>query len=253
MSAEVQEPLVEIRGLTVARGARKLLDGVELSVGQGEFVALVGPNGAGKSSFLKSLVGVYGGRGRLLFNGVDLHGLSPRERARRIAYLPQQIDVPAGLTAYDYIALGRHPWRRALARWSSDDEARVYEAAGRADVGSFLGRALETLSGGERQRVYLAAALAQQASLLLLDEPTAALDPVQRADLWALLARVRVETGAAVIAATHDIDIASRVVDRVVALRGGRIFFSGDPTCFLSPATVTALYSRSVDVPGVSR
>lgn len=251
MTRTLQKTLLDVRNLTVERQGRVLLRNVDITLGRGEMVALVGRNGAGKSTLLRALVGVCAGSGSLFFEGVDLRDLSPRERAQRIAYLPQHIDIPVGLTSYDYIALGRHPWRSAVARWSTEDRRWVDEAIERAGVQGFLGRALLTLSGGERQRVYLAAALAQRARLLLLDEPSAALDPVQRADLWALLSRVRSETEVAILAATHDIDRAPAVVDRVVALTEGAVSFDGDSARFLSGATLGAVYGGPVGASGV--
>lgn len=250
MSTE-RGPLLTVRSLSVARDGHVLLRNVDITVGRGEMVALIGRNGAGKSTLLRALIGIYRGAGELVFEGGELHKLSSRERARRIAYLPQHVDIPAGLTAYDYIALGRHPWRAPLRRWSAEDSRCVDEAIERAGVHSFLERELVTLSGGERQRVYLAAALAQRAILLLLDEPSAALDPVQRTDLWSLLARVRGETGVTIIAATHDIDLAPRFVDRVVALNGGTVSFDGKPERLVSAATLTEIFGGRVSSIGM--
>lgn len=253
MTTSVRRDFLDVRGLTVERGGRTILRHVDLTVANGEFVAIVGRNGAGKSSVLRALIGALVSTGTLSIEGSDLRALSPRERAQRIAYLPQQSEIPRGLTAYDYIALGRHPWRSPLAPWSREDRACVEEAVARARVGEFLGRAVDSLSGGERQRVFLAAALAQRAKLLLLDEPSTALDPVQRAELWALLARVRIECGVAIIAVTHDVDSIARTVDRIVAFREGGVFFDGAPEQFVLADILAAVYGGPTEPFGVLR
>lgn len=250
MTTPVRPDFLQVRELTVECGGRTILRNVDLTVASGEFLAIVGRNGAGKSTVLKALIGASMSTGALFIEGSDLRAISPRERAQRIAYLPQQSEIPRGLTAYDYIALGRHPWRTPLALWSEEDRTYVEEAVVRAGAGELLGRAVDSLSGGERQRVFLAAALAQRAKLLLLDEPSTALDPVQRSELWALLARVRKECGVAIIAVTHDVDSITRTVDRIVAFREGAVFFDGAPGQFVVAETLAAVYGGPVDLAG---
>jgi len=252
VTTSVRRDFLEVRDLTVECGGRTILRNVALTISAGEFVAIVGRNGAGKSTVLRALIGAVVSDGVILIEKADIRALSPRERAQRIAYLPQHSEIPKGLTAYDYIAFGRHPWRTPLAQWSVEDRTYVEAAVARAGVEEFLGWSVESLSGGERQRVFLAAALAQQAKLLLLDEPSTALDPVQRAELWELLSRVRAETGVAIVAVTHDIESIVRTVDRIVAFREGGVFFDGVPSQFVFGETLSAVYGGPLSLTGVS-
>lgn len=253
MSSSRPHTILTVASLNAAADGVKLLSGVELSVACGEFVAVAGRNGAGKSTLFKSLIGLIQSRGELCCCGRDLYTLAVRERAKLIAYVPQHVEVPLGLSAYDFIALGRHPQRGPFSPWSDDDAAAVAGAIERCGVGAYLHRALASLSGGERQRVFLAAAIAQGPQVLLLDEPTTALDPVQRDHVWDLLDDLRRSKSLAVLASTHDVESAARVVDRFIALKDGRIIWSGAPKEFLAPHRFAEVYGERPAVLGETR
>ena len=247
MSGANEERSVALRviDLTVTFGARAVVNRLELTCRQGEFVALIGANGAGKSTVLRAIVGYVPFTGLIECGGLSVVGASAQARARRVAYLPQQIDLPHGLTVDEFIALGRHPWRERFTRWSVADEAAVVTAIEGTGVEGLVGRSLETLSGGERQRVYVAAALAQDAPVLLLDEPTNALDPVQRDEVWALLERLRRERHLTILTATHDIEAVARYADRFISVRDGAIVASGAPATFLTDEMRYRTYGKS--------
>jgi iron complex transport system ATP-binding protein len=220
--------LLETRNLAVRLGTREVLRGVSLSVHAGQWLALVGPNGAGKSTLLSVLAGLRradAGQVRLL--GRPLADWTARERAQRLAWLSQHGEAQGDIAALDVVRLGRLPRHGLLGAPDAADEAAVAQAMAETECSAFAARRLNELSGGERQRVLLARALAVQAQVLLLDEPTTHLDaPHQRALLRSLAARTR--AGAAVAAVLHDPTLAL-CADRVVVLQAGRVVADGRP------------------------
>jgi iron complex transport system ATP-binding protein len=224
---------------------RPLLRDLSLECAAGEFLALVGANGSGKTTLLRAIMGIVPFSGSMLIHGRSRAAISPRESARLMAYLPQQVDLPQGLTAGEFIDSGRHPWRGPFARTVEGDRAAVTEAIERTGTAPFLSERIETLSGGERQRVYIAAALAQRAEILLLDEPTTALDPYQREELWRLLHAVHVELRRTIIMSTHELDGVRAIADRFIALRHGEIIFAGAPHEFFSGSCMIDTYATA--------
>lgn len=212
--------------LFAVRG-RRLIDGVGLRVEPGEMLAIVGPNGAGKTTLLRLLSGVLpAAGGSVLLDGRALGSVSRREVARRLAYLPQETWTAFDLTVEDVVALGRFahvsPWRG----FRREDRARIEQAMARMGLETLRRRVLTTLSGGERQRVFLARALAQEAPLLLLDEPTRALDVGHQLELMELLVGLHRE-GRTVVAAMHDLHLVWRWFPRAVLLQAGRAVLDG--------------------------
>ncbi|ROO88823.1 iron complex transport system ATP-binding protein [Actinocorallia herbida] len=238
--------MIEVAGLSVDRDGRRVLDGVSLTVGKGAWVAVVGPNGAGKSTLLQAVAGLlpYSGRvalaGRTAFRG--------RERARTIAYAPQNPVLPEDLTVFDYTLLGRAPHLGYFARESARDRAVAEAALARLDLTGFAGRRLGRMSGGERQRVVLARALAQQAPVLLLDEPTTALDLGHQQQVLELLDELRTEEGLTVVTTLHDLGAAGQYADELALVSGGRIAASGPPGAVLTADLVAAHFGARVRV-----
>lgn len=221
--------MIEVRGLSVSvksgGASATLLDGVSLDVSGGEMVAVIGRNGAGKSTLCSCIAGIrqsYSGEVRAC--GRDVRSLAPRERARLVAYVPQGAPAASPYTVRDFVEMGRYPWRGASSR--DDDERAVREAMELAGVAPLADRRLSSLSGGEMQRCMIAAAAAQCAPCVVLDEPTAYLDYKGRHDAVCAMAAIR-DRGAAVIAVTHDINLALAAADRVLALAGGRAVWCG--------------------------
>lgn len=202
-----------------------VLTNISLALHPGELTAILGPNGSGKSTLLHCLSGTLRPlSGDILLDGSSLPQLSPKKRARRIAVLPQRLTAYAGLTALDLALMGRYPHAGAHGFFTRADHAAAWRSLEAMHAKALAHRALDALSGGELQRVFLARALAQEADILLLDEPAGALDPARSADLFALLGELTA-SGTCVAAVLHDINAAALYCHRVAALKHGQLIF----------------------------
>ncbi len=220
-------PLISADDVTIRRGGRVIVADVSLSVGAGELMCLVGPNGAGKSTLLSALAGsIDVDTGTIAVQGDPIGRLSTVEQARRRAVLPQDHVVSGSFSCLEVVQMARYPWNRTPA--NADDESAVADAMSRCDVTEFADRPFATLSGGERARVALARVLAQDTPVLLLDEPTAAMDPHFQETVMSLVS-ARVAEGSAVIAVVHDLGMAAAYSDTVTVLHRGTIVATGPP------------------------
>jgi iron complex transport system ATP-binding protein len=233
-------------GVSVVLGGARVLDDVSVEVRAGEVLALVGPNGAGKSTLLSALTGdVAVAAGTVTLDGEPLHAWSASESAMRRAVLLQQVRLSFPFTVAEVVEMGRAPWAGTPLE-DSDDEA-VRSALAEADVTQFATRRFTSLSGGEQARVALARVLAQRTGLLLLDEPTAALD-LRHQELVLGVARTRAAAGVAVVVVLHDLNLAAAHADRVAVLAGGRVVAAGPPAEVLGGALLTDVYEHDVEV-----
>jgi iron complex transport system ATP-binding protein len=228
-------PALEIEGLTVRFGARTALQAVDLTVRPGEFVGLVGPNGSGKTTLLRSVLGFQRPEtGRVRLFGADAGSLRVLERARRVAWVPQEEQPRDDVPVLEYVLYGRYartdPWRGEEAV----DRDRARAAVASVDLAGRARDGILSLSGGERQRALLARAIAQEAPLLLLDEPTSHLDIGHQLDLLERVRALARERGVTVVAALHDLNLAARFADRLVVLSRGRRVADGPPDEVLS-------------------
>lgn len=239
---------VTVRGLDVALGGRPVLKGVSLDVPAGSWTAIIGPNGAGKSTLLRAVLGLVPSDGEITVAGAGLQTLKPRQRARLVAYAPQSPNLPVGMTVFDYTLLGRSPYIPHLGRESARDRAITGEVLGRLDLTGFSARPLDHLSGGERQRVVLARALAQQTSVLLLDEPTTALDIGHQQQVLELIDQLRLSDELTVVTTIHDLTLAAQYADGLVLLSGGRVAAAGRPEQVLTRETVEEHFDARVHV-----
>jgi iron complex transport system ATP-binding protein len=232
-----------------AYGANAVLAGVSFAVEGGERVAVVGPNGAGKSTLLRLASGYFApARGHVRLDGREVSALPRGEAGRRIGGVAAEEAHEFPFTVREAVALGRHPWRGAFARPSAADASRVEDALAAADLTALAVRTLPTLSSGERQRVALARCLAQDAEVLLLDEPTAHLDLGHQVRLLGVLARHARSRGRAALAVLHDLNLAATWADRVVLLVGGRVLADGSPREVLVPERVAEAFGAPVTV-----
>ncbi|GAA2788819.1 ABC transporter ATP-binding protein [Crossiella cryophila] len=214
--------------LTLAYGDNVVVDGLDFEVLDGTVTAVIGPNGCGKSTLLRALGRLINPqRGHVLLDGKRIDKTPTREVAKVLGVLPQTPTAPEGLTVADLVARGRHPHQSWYRQWSSDDEDTVAEALRMTGMLEFAERTLDQLSGGQRQRAWISMALAQGTDLLLLDEPTTYLDLAHQVDVLDLVQRLHTEAGRTVIMVLHDLNLAARYADRLVAMRAGKIVAQG--------------------------
>ncbi len=231
-------PVLSIDELSVSLGATEVLDGVSLDVGRGELVGLVGPNGAGKTTLLRTARGTLApDSGEVRVAGDSVADLSAKALGRRVATVPQDTSIAFSFAVREIVEMGRTPHVPRFGAMGDDDHATVERAMERTEVAEFADRPVTEISGGERSRVLLARALAQETPLLLLDEPTASLDPNHRLRTFETVAEL-VEEGRTAIAAIHDLDTAARYCDRIVVVADGGIVADGAPESVLTGATV---------------
>jgi iron complex transport system ATP-binding protein len=237
-----------VAGYRGAGGARRVLNGLDLSVARGEMVALLGANGSGKTTLLNVMAGaIRPSAGSVELFGRPLPGWSRGEIARSVAVLPQSLELPAGFRVAEVVAMGRTAHGARWFGWTPDDLRAVEDALRDADALELAERPVTELSGGERQRVLVALALAQEPSLLLLDEPTTHLDVAHAAWLLANVARLRQLRGLSVVMVLHDLGLASAWAPRIVVLHGGRVLADGPPEEALRPDIVRDAYGVAVE------
>ncbi|HXH36288.1 MAG TPA: heme ABC transporter ATP-binding protein [Plantibacter sp.] len=240
------EIAIEAADVGVTIDGKRILQDVSMDVRAGEVHALIGPNGAGKSTLLAAITGDQPvATGRITIAGRPLAEWSTRELSRRRAVLLQHNDVFFPFTVQQIVEMGRAPWRRTT-REDDDDEA-VAEAIAATDIARFTRRQVPSLSGGERARAALARVLAQRTGILLLDEPTAALDLRHQEDVLRL-AREAAAAGDAVIVVLHDLNLAAAYADRISLLQQGRLVTTGSPTEVLTAERVSEVYRYPVDI-----
>ncbi|MBV9326337.1 MAG: ABC transporter ATP-binding protein [Chloroflexi bacterium] len=227
-------------------GAPVLRD-LSLHVDAGEVVALIGPNGSGKSTVLRVAGGILRPcAGRAVIEGTDLEHMPVKDRARRVAVVPQDGPVPSGLLVREMVALGRTPYVRLLLGPTARDRQAVDSALSAVGIHDLADRRVDELSGGERQRVILARALAQEPRLLLLDEPTANLDLHHQVSMLELVRGLSREQGLGVLAAVHDLQLAALYCDRVSLLSKGQVVSQGAPEMVLTPPLLLETFGQRV-------
>lgn len=239
--------MIDVEDLTVRAGEVGILTEVSLDVTDGEFLAVVGPNGAGKTTLLRAMGGLETpDSGRVTVDGRALRELSARETGRLVARVPQETEFGFDFTVREIVEMGRTPYRPRLRRNPDPGgPERVGEALDRTETASLADRSVEGLSGGEKQRVLLARALAQQAPVLLLDEPTANLDINHQVRTLELVGGLADET---IVAAIHDLELAARFCDRMALLADGELRAVGPPDAVLTADRLEAVFGTQVTV-----
>ncbi|WP_433280308.1 ABC transporter ATP-binding protein [Pseudonocardia xinjiangensis] len=230
-------------------GDRTVVDGLDLDVVAGTITAVIGPNGCGKSTLLRAL-----GRllkpsgGQVLLDGKRIDRTPTREVAKVLGLLPQAPSAPEGLTVADLVARGRHPHQAWYRQWSADDEDAVAQALEWTGIADLAERPVDELSGGQRQRAWISMALAQGTDLLLLDEPTTFLDLAHQVDVLELVRRLHTEAGRTVVMVLHDLNLAARYADRLVAMRDGQVVASGGPAEVITEALLEEVFGLAARV-----
>ena len=246
-----------VENLTLGYADRTVIDGLDLVLPAGKITAIVGANACGKSTLLRSMSRLLPPRaGQVLLDGKQVHRMPAKELARTLGLLPQSPIAPEGITVADLVGRGRNPHQRMFSRWTASDDAAVAAALDATDTASLADRSVDELSGGQRQRVWIAMALAQQTDLLLLDEPTTFLDVSHQVEVLDLLTDLNHSRGTTIVMVLHDLNLAARYADHLIALAGGGVHAVGTPHEVLTEATVQAVFgltSRVLEDPTSGR
>ena len=240
--------VLTVQELTVTLDRTPVLTGVTCAAAAGGWLSLIGPNGAGKSTMIRAAAGLVPYQGTILLDGTDVRSLRVRDRARLMAYVPQEPVLPPDMTVEEYVLLGRTPHLGYLGSPGRRDRARTAAALERLDVARFAARRLARMSGGERQRVVLARALAAEPRVLLLDEPTSMLDVGHQQQVLELVDDLRRDGGLTVLSTLHDLTAAGQYADELVLLHEGRVAAAGPAATVLTASLIEAVYAARVTV-----
>ncbi|MCP3469101.1 ATP-binding cassette domain-containing protein [Bradyrhizobium sp. CCGUVB1N3] len=242
-------PLFELNGAGFKLAERTLFDPLTLDLRARKVIGVIGRNGSGKSTLVKLLARQQPASvGVIRFKGIDLQRWSNRPFARKVAYLPQQTPLAPAVLVRELVAFGRYPWHGALGRFGALDKDKVSVAMRQTGTEVFADRLVDTLSGGERQRTWLAMLLAQDTECLLLDEPTSALDIAHQIEVLSLVCRLCHERGLGVVMVLHDMNMAARFCDEIIALQSGRVVVCGPPKVIMTPMILEKIYGVSMGV-----
>lgn len=240
---------LDVSNLDVHIGGTAILRQLSLDFLEGEVTALLGHNGSGKSTLLKVLARQLSpSAGTVQLLGRPFTATGAREFARHVGYLPQHPPATDGLTVRELVALGRYPWRGPLGRYTDEDHGLIDQAIDDTGLCAFRHRSVDTLSGGERQRAWIAMLLAQQTRCLLLDEPISALDVKHQVETLRLVHRLADDRELTVIVVLHDVDLAARFCDRLVALKSGQLVADGAPREIMDSGVLESIYGVPMGV-----
>ena len=238
-----QGPSLEAVDLSAGYDQHRILNGVSLSLMPGRITSIVGGNASGKSTLLRTLARILVPKaGQVLLDGKPIHEIRSREVAKTVGLLPQSPIAPEGITVRDLVSRGRHPHQGLFSTWTARDEAAVTEALHATSMIELRDREIDTLSGGQRQRAWIAMALAQETGMLLLDEPTTFLDVAHQIDVLDILVDLNRSRGTTIVMVLHDLNLAARYSDRLIAVSGGGIHADGTPADVLTEANVRAVF-----------
>lgn len=235
--------------LTLGYGDRTIVEHLSVEIPPGRFTVIVGANACGKSTLLRGLARLLTpSAGTVVLDGRDIHRMPTREVATLLGVLPQTPVAPDGITVADLVGRGRYPHQGWFRQWVAADDAAVAAALQATDTLDLAGRTVDELSGGQRQRVWIAMALAQETELLLLDEPTTFLDISHQVEVLDLLTDLVQQRGRTVVAVLHDLNLACRYADHIVAMRGGKIAASGVPDEVVTAELVKSVFGMDAEV-----
>lgn len=246
---ERADPVFEMQNASISVDGHMLLAPTSLALKRGRVYGIIGHNGSGKSTLLKLLSGqLQPSSGRICYAGTPIGEFGARAFARQVAYLPQQMPATMGLTVRELVRFGRYPWHGPLGRVSPKDHLMVAEALRLAQVEDLAERLVDTLSGGERQRAWIAMLVAQDSSFILLDEPTSALDLAHQIEVLRLLRGLSRNRNLGVVAILHDINMAARFCDELIALQKGHIKLQGSPDELMRNDVLEMVYGIPMEV-----
>ncbi len=245
----MNQPALDISGLSLTLDKKRILDEVTFQVQHGERLTIIGPNGAGKTTLLRCLAGLRApGSGAILIEGRPLASYPHRELARHVSYVPQAEGRLLPYTAFEFVLMARYPHLGPLSGVTREDKEAAWQALKTTETEGFAERTLDTLSGGERQKVFVAAALAQGAHILLLDEPMTFLDYRHQVEVLSLIRQLAAEEEKTVLCVTHDLNRGVFDSDRVLALHEGQVVFFGSPDELFTPNRLQEIYGTPFDL-----
>jgi iron complex transport system ATP-binding protein len=248
-NADRTMPILEVHDLSAGYDDGFVVHDVSLTVEPGEFVAILGRNGSGKSTLIKAVQNLLGNvRGQVVCDGKDVFRMSPRRLAAKIAYVPQLAEPIFEYSVEEIVLMGRFAKQGRLEKASSAVIAAVDEAMRLTDVGSLRTKRLSQLSGGERQRAFIARALAQDAPMLLLDEPSLHLDISYQVEVYGILKGLQKDKGKTIVAAEHNINLAAAYAERLIFLKNGAVAAEGTPGETISAANIREIFGAEVDI-----
>lgn len=241
--------MFSVSNLGVSIAGTPLLQNVSAEFTPGQMVGLIGHNGSGKSTLLKVLARqIDRHAGLVTYADKPIAAIEPRAFAREIAYLPQHNGDTGQMTTRELVACGRYPWHGALGRFSDEDAGKVEEAMARTHIDGLADRVVATMSGGERQRAWLAMLVAQNSRFLLLDEPTSALDIAHQVEVLSLIRALAHDNGLGVIIVLHDVNMAARFCDRILALKGGRLLIDAASETIMDRRLLAEIYGLDMGI-----
>ena len=241
-SAGAPSPLIA-ENLDLAYDQRQIVSDLDVSIPDGKFSIIVGPNACGKSTLLRALARLLPpAKGTVLLDGNNIEKMKTKKIAQRLGLLPQSSIAPDGITVAELVSRGRHPHQSFLRQWTDADEAAVLSALRATNTEELSSRLVDELSGGQRQRVWVAMVLAQETSLLLLDEPTTFLDVAYQIELLDLFSQLNHEYGHTLVAVLHDLNQACRYADEIIAMKDGSIVAQGPPETIITSELVHEVF-----------
>ncbi|MBB3113261.1 iron complex transport system ATP-binding protein [Paenibacillus phyllosphaerae] len=240
---------LEAQGLGLSYGGAYIFEDLNLSLPKGKITVFIGSNGCGKSTLLRSMARLLKPqRGSVLLEGHDIAGMSTKDVARKLAILPQGPTAPEGLTVLQLVKQGRYPYQSWMKQWSPEDEAAVASALEATGMSGLADRAVDSLSGGQRQRAWIAMTLAQGTPIILLDEPTTYLDLTHQIEVLDLLHEMNVQHQHTIVMVLHDINLACRYADHIVAIRQGKVEAQGKPEDVIDARLIETVFSLKCEI-----
>nr|WP_313679100.1 ABC transporter ATP-binding protein [Corynebacterium stationis] len=240
---QLDSTALHVKDLSVGYGERTVLDTLNVDIKRGAVTSIVGPNGCGKSTLLRTMSRLLNpAKGEIVLDGKSIHDIPTRKLATQLGLLPQTPIAPDGIVVADLVGRGRTPHQGILGRWSQQDYDIVAEALETTGISDLAERSIDELSGGQRQRVWIAMALAQRTETLLLDEPTTYLDVKHQLDVLDLLTELNRDRGTTIVMVLHDLNLAARYSDELVAVSGGKVFAHGHPREVITKENVKSVF-----------
>ena len=234
---------LKAESINLSYGKKKIIKNLDIDIAKGKITILIGANGSGKSTLLRSLSRLMKpDNGQIVLNGKDIFNLSTKEVAKNLSILPQSPNAPEGMTVFQLIKQGRYPYQSLLQQWSKEDERLVNKALNETGMYDLKNRTVDSLSGGQRQRAWIAMTLAQNTEIILLDEPTTYLDLAHQIEILDLLDKLNKKEDRTIVMVLHDLNLAFRYADYIVAIKEKNIYVEGKPYEVVTPQMIRNVF-----------